>query len=78
MRESHLRFLACPTCRSELAIASRGRTDGDQVVEGSLACSACERSFPIVRGVPRFVPIDNYAATFGLEWVRHARTQYDS
>src|SRR6185437_11529200 len=29
-------------------------------------------------GVPRFVPRENYASGFGLEWTKHARTQYDS
>jgi SAM-dependent methyltransferase len=28
--------------------------------------------------VPRFVPAENYASNFGLEWSQHARTQYDS
>lgn len=30
------------------------------------------------RGVPRFVPSDNYATGFGLQWNRHAATQLDS
>jgi SAM-dependent methyltransferase len=28
--------------------------------------------------VPRFVPPDNYAQSFGFQWNRHARTQLDS
>jgi SAM-dependent methyltransferase len=31
-----------------------------------------------VRGIPRFVPRENYASGFGLEWTIHAKTQYDS
>jgi uncharacterized protein YbaR (Trm112 family)/ubiquinone/menaquinone biosynthesis C-methylase UbiE len=72
MREEHLRHLCCPTCRSDLALTNGNLTDG------VLACSRCATTYPIVRGVPRFVPSDNYAASFGLEWSRHARTQYDS
>ncbi len=30
------------------------------------------------RCIPRFVKTDNYAASFGVEWTRHQRTQYDS
>ena len=32
----------------------------------------------MIAGVPRFVPRENYASGFGLEWTKHARTQYDS
>jgi ubiquinone/menaquinone biosynthesis C-methylase UbiE len=31
-----------------------------------------------VRFVPRFVSQENYASSFGFQWVKHARTQYDS
>lgn len=34
--------------------------------------------YPIVRGVPRFVTSENYAAAFGLEWTLHSKTQLDS
>jgi SAM-dependent methyltransferase len=35
-------------------------------------------SFPIERGIPRFVPISNYADAFGLQWKRYRLTQLDS
>ena len=35
-------------------------------------------SFPVRKGVPRFVAGDDYAENFALEWRQHARTQYDS
>lgn len=41
-------------------------------------CCNCESEYPIVRNIPRFVPLDNYASNFGLEWTKHARTQYDT
>jgi SAM-dependent methyltransferase len=47
-------------------------------LEGRLACAACGLEYPIIAGVPRFVPLENYASGFGLEWTKHARTQYDS
>lgn len=34
--------------------------------------------FPVVNGVPRFVPADNYASAFGLQWKNFAKTQLDS
>jgi len=35
-------------------------------------------SFPIINGIPRFVPADNYASAFGLQWKTFAKTQLDS
>lgn len=43
----------------------------------ALRCSKCGAFFPIVRHVPRFVPLDNYSSSFGLEWSKHSKTQYD-
>lgn len=34
--------------------------------------------FPVVNGIPRFVPEDNYAAAFGLQWKTFTKTQLDS
>lgn len=34
--------------------------------------------FPIVKGIPRFLASDGYAASFGLEWNMHPLTQLDS
>ena len=35
-------------------------------------------SYDIIKGIPRFVPLDNYAAAFGLQWKTFAKTQLDS
>jgi SAM-dependent methyltransferase len=34
--------------------------------------------FPTVNGIPRFVPLKNYASSFGLQWNFYRRTQLDS
>ena len=46
--------------------------------EGGRLSSGSGESFPIVGGIPRFVPPDNYAAAFGLQWKEFAKTQLDS
>ena len=51
---------------------------GSRIETGALQCSTCGRTYEIVRYIPRFVPMKNYASTFGLQWSKHARTQYDS
>ncbi|MEP7245913.1 MAG: methyltransferase domain-containing protein [Gammaproteobacteria bacterium] len=74
----HLEFLACPRCFGSLSIAKTVQGGDGALVEGALACPACATEYPVIGGVPRFVPRENYASGFGLEWTKHARTQYDS
>lgn len=45
---------------------------------GELVSADGLRRYPIVRGIPRFVPEDNYAADFGRQWNRFRVTQLDS
>lgn len=33
--------------------------------------------FPVVRGIPRFCPADNYSESFGFQWNQFDRTQLD-
>ena len=74
----HLVLMACPRCHASLRLSEGRRGESGRVLDGKLACEACGEQFPVVDGVPRFVPRENYASGFGLEWTRHARTQYDS
>lgn len=76
MREAHLQFLRCPPCRSSLELVDATGPNG-RVEQGTLRCTGCGASYPIIGFVPRFVPAENYADSFGLEWNAHARTQYD-
>jgi SAM-dependent methyltransferase len=57
---------ACLACKRPL------RLDGAQ-----LRCD-CGRLYPVVRGVPRFVPDDAYVKSFSFEWNTHKQTQLDS
>jgi SAM-dependent methyltransferase len=79
MRLEHLSLLACPACHEPLkCVRGYAGTPDDTVIEGLLACTSCKLEYPVIAGVPRFVPRENYASGFGLEWTKHARTQYDS
>lgn len=78
MHLEHLRLLACPACLGDLRLDGSNPVDLKTVLEGTLVCDRCNAEYPIRGGVPRFVPRENYASGFGLEWTRHARTQYDS
>lgn len=80
MRESHLKYLVCPECRQDLTISNVDRKEADRIVDGTLKCPSadCGKEYPIKGNIPRFVPMENYAKGFGLQWIKHARTQYDS
>lgn len=45
--------------------------------EGDVLLCEDER-YPIINGIPRFVDSKNYAASFGLQWKTHTKTQLDS
>src|SRR3954454_10874149 len=71
-----LKILACPKCRAELVC--HGDQSTGSLDEGELKCSACEMHFPVINGIPRFVPVDNYAASFGYQWNEFRKEQIDS
>jgi SAM-dependent methyltransferase len=79
MQLEHLNLLACPICHSRLTcMHDDADSTSGTVIEGRLICTSCRQEYPVIAGVPRFVPRENYASGFGLEWTKHARTQYDS
>jgi uncharacterized protein YbaR (Trm112 family) len=57
VRPDLLEILRCPMCRGELTLAP-GRTEGDEVVEGTLSCAACRIDYPISDGIPDLLPPD--------------------
>ena len=63
MRRKLLEWLVCPKCRGEFAVTAH--QEAAEIEEGVLECSRCAVAYPIVRGIPRFVPQENYASTFG-------------
>jgi ubiquinone/menaquinone biosynthesis C-methylase UbiE/uncharacterized protein YbaR (Trm112 family) len=78
MNLDHLKLLVCPACFGTLRSTRPVHSTDSTLIEGTLVCASCRKEFPVIGGVPRFVPRENYASGFGLEWTRHARTQYDS
>lgn len=76
MNRSLLSILRCPVDGSELELID-AESNGDDIESGTLR-SRAGRTYPIVRRVPRFVPADNYAGSFGMQWNHFRQTQLDS
>ncbi len=77
MRAELNKILACLACKGELECRPT-ETDSDEIVAGELVCFACDKSYPITNGIPRFVPADNYASSFGYQWNLFRKEQIDS
>jgi SAM-dependent methyltransferase len=50
---------------------------GEQLESGTLVAETGKR-YPITRGIPRFVPEDNYSESFGEQWNKFREVQLDS
>lgn len=77
MRTDHLGYLCCPECSQALTLESQQMQEA-RIKEGVLRCGSCQKSYPVIDFIPRFVPKENYAKSFGMQWNKHSRTQYDS
>lgn len=76
MKRDFLKYLWCPKCHADLVCRESAGENGD-VREGTLHCSACQQSWPVIAGIPRFVDHRSYAASFGAQWNTFARSQID-
>ena len=78
MRTELLGLLACPKCGGGLRLEAQETSAGGDVERGALSCAACARDYPVTGGIPRFVPADDYAASFGYQWNLFREEQIDS
>jgi uncharacterized protein len=60
VRPDLLEILRCPVCRGELTLNAT-RTDGTEVIAGTLTCAACRVDYPIDDGIPDLLPPDERA-----------------
>ena len=77
MQAKLLEVLACPKCLGDLSCVVE-RQDAFEIEAGRLECAKCRKTYPITAGIPRFVEMDNYAASFGYQWNRFKLEQLDS
>jgi len=55
MKKQLMRILACPVCKGDLQLKVDNE-EGEEIVTGSLYCSACDYSYPIVDTIPNLLP----------------------
>lgn len=48
--------MLCPSCGGEELKLSQEGGDGEEILEGEIACKTCGKTYPIVRGIPRMLP----------------------
>lgn len=73
-----LDVLVCPQCGGTLTCTAIETNSEGEVLEGRLDCASGAHQFPIEHAIPRFVPRDNYAASFGYQWNKFKLEQIDS
>ncbi len=78
MFTEYIQHLVCTKCKATLSVTDSTNAHAKKIEEGHLVCSLCNTTYPIIRGIPRFVPDDHYTHAFGYQWLQHAKTQYDS
>jgi ubiquinone/menaquinone biosynthesis C-methylase UbiE/uncharacterized protein YbaR (Trm112 family) len=75
MKREWLPLLQCPATGEKLTLDVT-REDAGFVVEGTLRTATT--SYPIVNGIPRFVPAENYSSSFGRQWHTWKRVQFEA
>jgi SAM-dependent methyltransferase len=77
MREQLLDVLAEPGTGAPLELRD-ARSNGHGIEDGTLVSAQTGKTYPIVRGIPRFVDAANYTASFGMQWNAFRDVQIDS
>ncbi len=70
-----LEQLICPESGQQLHVESESTNDGHDAV---LSTPDGSHRYPVKGGIPRFVPPENYADSFGYQWNKYAKLQLDS
>jgi SAM-dependent methyltransferase len=77
-----MRLLSCPACHSSFEARADSTDHAElhgELMEGTLVCGGCGATFPVTRGIPRFLPKELTAAkqatseAFGYEWTHYSR-----
>ncbi len=70
-------MLRCPLSGQSLKLED-SNADLAEIEDGWLVSEDGQQRYPVLKGIPRFVPQSNYADNFGMQWNHFRQTQLDS
>lgn len=76
MQSSFVEQLRCPV--SQQCLRFEGVDALGSIDDAILVSEDGQHQYPVRGGIPRFVPAENYADNFGMQWNHFAKTQLDS
>ncbi len=77
MRRHFIAILVCPEDQSTLVLRKNVKFRDQEIITGQLICKKWEHKYPITNGIPRFVSDQKYTESFGFEWGRWSRVQFE-
>ena len=77
MKIELLELLRCPKTGQQLVLDGVGKNT-PEIKDGLLVSEDGRHCYPVLKGIPRFVPQSNYADNFGMQWNHFRQTQLDS
>lgn len=77
MKSTLLELLRCPNTGQRLRLEDP-HPAAAEIETGRLVSDDGTHGYPVVNGIPRFVPQSNYADNFGMQWNHFRHTQLDS
>lgn len=56
MNSKLIEILACPSCKARLEVLEGKRGRSEEILDGFLRCTGCQKTYPICNGIPDFRP----------------------
>jgi len=77
MNPEFVNILCCPKSRERLTLEVGELFHDGSIKTGTLKTESGDRRYPILNGIPRFVDKEAYAQSFGYEWRKWSRVQFE-
>lgn len=78
MHPDFVALLRCPETGSELELTAAECFPNGMVRTGTLTALVGKAVYPVINGIPRFVGKEHYSGSFGYEWRKWPRVQFES
>jgi SAM-dependent methyltransferase len=78
MNPEFVNILCCPKSGERLNLEVGELFHNGSVKTGTLKTETGDRQYPILNGIPRFVDKEAYTQSFGYEWMKWSRVQFES